>query len=321
MKVSVISTVYNEELSIKEFLDSLLSQSRKPDEIVIVDGGSTDRTEQIIKEYIRREASIKLIVKEGANISQGRNIAIKNAKYEIIASTDAGCRIDKDWLKNLIKKFDGNTDVVGGMTIPESKTDFERCVAEVTCYKVEEVADETFLPSSRSIAFRKSAWEKVGGYSEWLYTAEDTLFDLKLKKFGCKFKVAKDAIVYWQIRKNFRQVFKQYYLYGKGNREAGLVTTKSLLVHITRSFWPMGIFIIVLIPTLYFNAMPFLLIVAIFTFLLFIHQGLEGGLKCYRSNDKIKIFVLGIAIKILVSTAWTVGELFGKTKVSGVDTK
>lgn len=228
MNVSLICTLKNEEYSIKEFLDSLLSQSRPPDEIIIVDGGSTDGTVDIIRSYIEEGAPIKLIIKDGANIAQGRNIAIKNAKYDIIASTDAGCRVDKDWLKNLIRPFEDDTsvDVVSGWYEADARIEFEEYLAELTHSKLKEVMKrpEKFLPSSRSVAYKKKCWAKVRGYPEWLYTAEDTLFDLNLKNVGCKFTFAKDALVYWRERSNLRSMFKQRYLYAKGNAQAGLFT-------------------------------------------------------------------------------------------------
>ena len=58
-----------------------------------------------------------------------------------------------------------------------------------------------------SVAFRKSAWKDVGGYPEWLETAEDTLFDLNLKKAGKKFVLAKDAVVRWGTRENAAERF------------------------------------------------------------------------------------------------------------------
>ena len=54
MKVSVIVPVRDEEDSIRELLDSLLAQTRPPDEIVITDGGSVDATPQIIEDYIHK---------------------------------------------------------------------------------------------------------------------------------------------------------------------------------------------------------------------------------------------------------------------------
>jgi glycosyltransferase involved in cell wall biosynthesis len=222
MKTSLIITVKNEENTIEECLDSLLSQSRMPDEIIIVDGGSTDKTVETIERYIKNEVPIKLIVAKGANIAQGRNIAIENAKHEIIASTDAGCITDKYWLKNLVAKFDDAIDVVSGVYKPLTNTTFEGCVGEITCPKVEYLNESTFMPSSRSVAFRKVAWEEVGGYPEKLSYAEDTVFNLMLKKAGFKFKLAKDAVVYWRMRSNLRELFMQYYNYAKWDAIAGV---------------------------------------------------------------------------------------------------
>lgn len=236
IKVSLICTLKNEESSIREFLDSILSQSRLPDEVVIVDGGSTDRTVEIINSvinsYIGKCGPIKLIVKKGANRAEGRNIAIKNTEYNIIASTDAGCRLDKDWLENLIKPFedDASVDVVSGWYEADERTEFEKCVAELTYPKLKMVLKnpDKFLPSSRSVAFKKKCWEKVGGYPEQLYDNEDTVFDLNLKKTGCKFTFAPHAVVYWRVRSNSKDVFKQYYLYAKGDGRAGIFVRKYL---------------------------------------------------------------------------------------------
>ncbi len=79
-KVSVIATVLNEEKTIQDLLLSLLKQTRTPDEIIITDGGSSDKTPLIIQEFISKGYPIKLLILPGCNISQGRNYAIKNAK-------------------------------------------------------------------------------------------------------------------------------------------------------------------------------------------------------------------------------------------------
>ena len=76
MNVSVIATVLNEGESIKNLMDTLAAQTRLPDEVIIVDGGSGDNTVAVIQRYAKR-LPLQVIVAEGANISRGRNIAIR----------------------------------------------------------------------------------------------------------------------------------------------------------------------------------------------------------------------------------------------------
>jgi len=229
-RVSLICTLKNEVSSIDGFLNSIFSQSRIPDELIIVDGGSTDGTIDIIESYVDDKAAfpINLLVCEGVNIAQGRNIAIKNANFDLIASTDLGCVLDKDWLKNLIRPFEENleVDVVSGWYEPDARTTFERTAADVIFPKLDTVikSHRVMLPSSRSVAYKKKCWELVGGYPEWLYTAEDTLYDINLREAGCKFAFAPDAVVYWRVRPNLKSIFKQYYLYARGDGQAGINT-------------------------------------------------------------------------------------------------
>lgn len=221
MKITLICPIYNEEESVKKLIESMLNQSKKPDEIIFVDSFSKDSTAEIIKKYSKKNRKIKLI-QEKSNISQARNIAIKKAKNEIIACTDASSKLDKFWLEKIIKPFkDKKVDVVSGGYIAVSEGGVEDYIAMLSVKSMEEWDEKTFLPSGRSIAFRKKAWEAVRGYPENLYTGEDTLFALKLKEKGFKFELQKDAVVYWGGRSTIKKFIKQFYLYGKGDGRAG----------------------------------------------------------------------------------------------------
>jgi glycosyltransferase involved in cell wall biosynthesis len=105
MRVSVICTVLNEAHAVGRLLESLAAQSRLPDEVVIVDGGSSDGTQAAVMGYAER-LPLKLQEARGANISRGRNLAVKRSTGDVIASTDAGVRLEPDWLERLAAPFE-----------------------------------------------------------------------------------------------------------------------------------------------------------------------------------------------------------------------
>jgi len=186
-QVSVIATVLNEAQSIEALLDSLLRQTRPPDEVVIVDGGSTDGTLGRVEGFGRAtDLSLKVLSLPGCNISQGRNLAIGTARGPLIAATDAGVRLEDDWLEELLAPFgkDDPPDVVGGFFVSAPESTFELALGAVTLPTVGEIDPARFYPSSRSIAFRREAWEAIGGYPEWLDYCEDLLFDFALLDAG-----------------------------------------------------------------------------------------------------------------------------------------
>jgi glycosyltransferase involved in cell wall biosynthesis len=220
--VSVVATVKNEVASIQELLDSLAAQSHPPDEVVIADGGSTDGT----LERLRAERRLPLWVIEapGANIAQGRNRAIAAARGEIIAVTDAGVRLHPDWLRHLLRPFRERpeTMVAAGFFLPDPRTPFEVAMAATVLPELRDIRPERFWPSSRSVAFRKSAWEAVGGYPEWLDYCEDLIFDFALyERFG-PFAFVPEAVVYFRPRPTLRAFFLQYYRYARGDGKADL---------------------------------------------------------------------------------------------------
>lgn len=221
LKVSLITTVYNEQEGVGRFLESLLLQTRLPDEIVIVDGGSTDGTADAIREFIPSSpVPIKLIVQK-CNIAGGRNTAIRAASHDIVSVTDAGTIPEKDWHELIVAPLenDPSIDVVGGFYKPVLRNDFERSVyySYVWARRFDE---KNFLPSSRSIAFRKDVWEAVGGYPEWLMMGEDTHFDLAIIKAGFKMVFEGRAIVSWEFRKDLASTMRQFLNYSIGDGKA-----------------------------------------------------------------------------------------------------
>jgi glycosyltransferase involved in cell wall biosynthesis len=257
MEISVISTVRNEEDSIERLIDSLLKQSLSPQEIVIVDGGSTDKTWQILQKLAKKISKLIIIQSNGANISKGRNLAIEKAKGEIIAVTDAGCKIDRDWLKNLIIPIQKKeAEVSCGFFKPDASSFYERVLSAVTIPILNEIKEEKFLPSSRSVAFLKSVWEAVKGYPEWLPICEDLVFDIKLKKLPTQFVFTPNAIVSWKPRSTLYKFYRQYFLYARGDGHAKLFLKRHIIRYSTYIF-----LIILLLLSFFISSYYFLLII------------------------------------------------------------
>ena len=235
-KVSVIVTVLNEEGSIGTLLASLGDQTRPPDEVVIVDGGSTDGTLASVRAFAERAPfPVTALSSPGANISQGRNQAVAAASGPIIASTDAGVRLEPDWLEKLVAPFgsEARVDVVSGFFVADPRSLFERALGAVTLPRVEEVNPARFHPSSRAVAYRKEAWQAVGGYPEWLDYCEDLVFDFALRDAGCAFTFAPSALVHFRPRATFQAFLRQYFRYARGDGKADLWRYRHLVRYVT----------------------------------------------------------------------------------------
>lgn len=224
---SLIATVFNEAANITRFLESYANQTAHATEFVIVDGGSTDDTPGIIQRFADEhpQLNIRLIVDPTCSrkfttgpIARGRNVAIQAAKYDLIAVTDAGCILDKNWFAEISAPFNGTrVDVVAGWYEANVVNNFSAAFAEAVMPRLNRIDPATFLPSSRSIAFHKACWERVGGYPTATLTGEDTKFDLELKSAGFKFLFAPRAIVRWDCPQSYKEMLIKQYRYGKGD--------------------------------------------------------------------------------------------------------
>lgn len=239
---SLITTLYNEADNISFFLESYKNQTKHADEFIIVDGGSTDGTVEKIKRFVEKNQNlnIRLIIDETCSkkyiagpIAKGRNVAIEHAKYDYIVVTDAGCILDKYWFEEIIKPFeDESVDVVSGWYEANITNEFQKVYADIFMPKLTELDKNDFLPSSRSIAFKKNCWKKAGGYPTDSLTAEDTKFDLELKKAGCNFVFNEKSVVYWNCPKTYREAIDKAFYYAFGDGQKKLFFKKFLMRNI-----------------------------------------------------------------------------------------
>ncbi len=225
MKVSLITTVLNGGDHVGRFLETLAAQTRPPDEVVVVDGGSTDGT----LETLRSADGITLIEEPGANIARGRNLAIAAATHDVIAVSDADCELEPDWLERLLEPIAAGADVAMGAYRPIAETFLHRCMAAVNLPDPNEWDGATFMPSGRSVAFRREAIEAAGGYPEWLAIGEDMYVDHRWRELGMDMRLARDALVHWPLRPDLASTWAQYFRYARGDAIAGMYPERHAL--------------------------------------------------------------------------------------------
>jgi glycosyltransferase involved in cell wall biosynthesis len=234
MTITLIATVLNEGDNIQRLMDTIQQQTLQPDEIVIVDGGSRDQTVDILRRY-ESVLPLRIFIEPGANISRGRNIALHAATGDIIAITDAGVRLDNDWLENITQPLRDNpsSTVSAGFFRADPHTVFEAALGATTLPLVDEINPATFLPSSRSVAVRREAALQVGGYPEWLDFCEDLIFDLRLQATQPPFAFVPSAIAHFRPRPTLSAFYKQYYRYARGDGKADLWRRRHAIRYVT----------------------------------------------------------------------------------------
>lgn len=288
MRISLILTVKNEADALPRLLDSIAAQTRATDEIVVVDGGSTDGTLDLLRAHANR-LPLQVLSLPGANISQGRNAAIRSASGEAICSTDAGVWLDEHWIEELIKPLGQNLspsiDVVSGFFVPDPQGVFETALAATTLPALEDIRPDKFLPSSRSVAFRKSAWEAVHGYPEWLDYCEDLIYDIALRKAGYHFEFAPRAIAHFRPRSNLSAFFQQYYQYARGDGKADLWFARHVIRYFTYLVALPAVVVLLLVVPLLGLAFLSLAFLAMF---LTPYKRLRPRLDSLASSDKLR---------------------------------
>lgn len=267
MKTTLITAVLNEEVTIEKFINSISEQSLIPDEVIVVDGKSSDNTAEAVKQQIKKHKNlnIKLIIKKG-NRSVARNEAIKNAEGDIILSSDSGCILNKNWVKNITKSFENKkVDVVAGYYRGNARSSFQKSLIPYVLVMEDRINEREFLPATRSMAFKKSIWKKVGGFNEKLSHNEDYEFAKRLDKENAKIVFSKEAIVSWIPRKNLKQAFVMFFRFALGDIQANILRDKVVYIFLRYLLAVYLLFIGFVFRSLFFWIFYFLLVIAYIT--------------------------------------------------------
>ncbi|MDA7606240.1 glycosyltransferase family 2 protein [Pelagibacteraceae bacterium] len=172
-KISIYIPAHNGERTIGAALESIAKQTKKIDEIIVVNDFSTDNTLKILNSF----QNIKIINNsKNEGLPKTRNIAINSCTNEIIANIDQDIVLDKFWLENILKFLSmDNVVMCGGNTQDKILTNIYnkwRSDRYPLNWGLENIKNPAFLFGSNSIQY-KSLWQELNGYSEEFRSAGD----------------------------------------------------------------------------------------------------------------------------------------------------
>lgn len=237
--ITVIVAARNEEDNIRDCLISLDNLIYPEDkiEIIIVDDHSTDKTGEIIKEFISDKNKFKVITpQESIGSLRGKTNALANAikiaKGEVIMTTDADCTVSPMWAKTLASYYKEDVGFVGGYTTQEDKTLFKGMQAIDFIYLLTVAAGAINLKKPLScignnMSYRKSAYDEVGGYKKLKFSVTEDFRLLMaindLKKYKIIYPLDADGLVTSKACPDIKSLYWQKKRWGVGGAESDFI--------------------------------------------------------------------------------------------------
>lgn len=230
-KVSVLVPVWNEEIGIISTIESIMNNSYNNIELVVVNDGSADSSDKLVKKYIENfyrykdennNNEILYKYKENGGKGSALNTALEISSGEIIISIDADCWVDKDAIKNFVKYFSDKEIMaaVGNVKIGNTKkiigvVQYLEFLFSFYFKKAESVFNTIYIIGGAAGAFRREVFDKVGNYNTSNIT-EDIELSVRIQKAGMKIVYASDVLVKTEGAYDIKGLMSQRLRWKKG---------------------------------------------------------------------------------------------------------
>lgn len=213
IKVTCIVACRNEENFIAKCLDTLISQDipHEEYEILLVDGGSTDKTREVVTEYQKKHSFIRLILNPRKITPVAFNLGIKNALGEYIIIIGAHSTYNKEYVSRCVKYIERDkVEHVGGIGSILPRTPGP--IAEAICMIITHpfgvgnsvmrtgITEPTEADTASTGCYPRDIFERIGYFNENLIHSQDIELNRRLKRFGGKIMVYPDLICTYYAR-------------------------------------------------------------------------------------------------------------------------
>lgn len=203
-KISIIIPCYNSGATLEETLRSVLNQDFSDWEAIIVNDGSTDRTEVIALEWTEIDSRFQYHSKSNEGLCKTRNFGIASAKGDYILPLDSDNLVDEYFCKYATVILDKNSSI--GVVHGNAEFFGEKTgLWEIGEFKMETMLIDNYIDACA--VYRKELWKQVGGYDEnlpfegledwelWLAFGAINVRFFYLKKITFKYRVSKNSMI------------------------------------------------------------------------------------------------------------------------------
>tara|TARA_B100002052_G_C15810251_1_gene565532 strand:+ start:311 stop:1210 length:900 start_codon:yes stop_codon:yes gene_type:complete len=220
LKITVFICTYNRGKLISGTLQSIINnQRRKPDEIIIVNGGGENDCRDVLDKWKKVFTPLKIINTKNKNLASSRNIGLKKCDGDIIIQTDDDARPFPDWIEKIVKahlKYP-NCGVIGGRVVDAYKRTFLSKIADVSTFPSHRVVKKVRSVPGVNSSYKKEVLNIVGKYDETLFRGEDVDYNWRVKQIGWDILYHPEIKVKHIHRPTWKSLFYQHFMYGKAH--------------------------------------------------------------------------------------------------------
>lgn len=222
--ISIVVPLLNEEPYVERLARSLLDQDYPADryEILMADGGSTDRTLEILRR-VNADGRIRILDNPGRTAPAALNLLLAHARGEIITRVDGHSYVAPDYLRRIAQVMEETGEaVVGGPVLMEADTPFRRALAEalysragVGSVPYRTLRHRCHVESLQTGSFRREVLDRVGSFDETLAVVEDLDMNTRIRKAGHRLLLDPTIRFWYYPRPDLRSLWRQVVTMGR----------------------------------------------------------------------------------------------------------